>query len=223
MTLTELIAAFRDLADDTAEPYLWSDSVLTRFANEAQEEACRRGRLIVDSTTEEVCQLDVTGGTAVYPVDPRVLFIRRVKLDSMDMPIRKTSVDDLDLMSPGWEGELPGVPFVWAPYEVGKILLFPPPEVDDTMRLTVVRLPLDDMVGGLTPVDPEIPARYHMKLVDWMLFRALSMRDKEERHDPEGAKAHLRMFEEEFGQRSNAVDETWIAQKHGFDPFEGLF
>lgn len=36
MTLAELIASFRTDADDTvANPYLWSDVELTRWANEA--------------------------------------------------------------------------------------------------------------------------------------------------------------------------------------------
>jgi hypothetical protein len=50
MNLKELRLAAREDLDDTAKPYLWSDAFLNNGANEAENEAARRARLIVDSS-----------------------------------------------------------------------------------------------------------------------------------------------------------------------------
>lgn len=72
-------------------------------------------------------------------------------------------------------------------------------------------------------VDAEIASRYAVKLVHWVGYRALAARDKEEKYDPEGAKRHLGEFEDEFGKRSSAIDETWIARHHEVDDLEGIY
>ena len=76
---------------------------------------------------------------------------------------------------------------------------------------------------AVAAIDSELAPRYAVKLVDWMMYRALDERDKEEKFDADGANRHLAEFEAVFGKRSSAIDETWIARKHGMDPLEGLF
>lgn len=229
MTLQGLIDLFRSQADDNSVSNpLWDDVLLTARANEAQLEACRRARLLEDATTAAVCQVTVTAGTHTYDVDPRVMFIRRVKLDAQEFPLPKVDVPRLDLHRPGWDGEDGDDPITWMPWGNQQIRLFPTPIAADTLRMIVVREPLADMaLAVVSPptaaVDPEIPRRYHDKLVDWMLYRCLLDRDREERYDPAGAKRHLDMFEQEFGKKSSAIDETWIARRHGYDENEGLF
>ncbi|MDP3971309.1 MAG: hypothetical protein Q8P61_00155, partial [Candidatus Nanopelagicales bacterium] len=48
MDLAALRAAFRSLADDQVEPYLWSDTDIDGYANAAQNDAVERGFLIED-------------------------------------------------------------------------------------------------------------------------------------------------------------------------------
>jgi hypothetical protein len=304
MTLTELDTAFRERADDVATPYLWSLALVLQYANEAQNEANRRSRLLGDTTTAAVCQIPIVAGTSTYAVDPRVLFIRRVQLGTQDFPLQKYQVGDLDRSFPGWERSTDvSSPEVWCPVEDHKIRLVPTPDANDTLYLHVIRDPLAPMsyaaqataaavsgitlvgsvatavltvpnpllvtgdsvtfagagqteyngahtvtvidsstvsytVGGTpatpatgtityaknTPaVDPEIPARYQFKLVDWILYRAFMQRDRQDKYNPEEATARLNEFEAEFGKRSTAVDETWINRMHGQDEFEGLF
>lgn len=79
------------------------------------------------------------------------------------------------------------------------------------------------MTYAVKAVDAEIAPRYAAKLVHWMGFRALSHRDKEEKYDHEGAGRHLEEFEEEFGKRSSAIDETWIARHHEVDDLDGIY
>ncbi len=46
MNLKALIARFRVLANDKAEPYFWSDEEVSGWLNDAVHEACLRGRLL---------------------------------------------------------------------------------------------------------------------------------------------------------------------------------
>lgn len=294
---------FRALADDTGTPPLWSDLYLTVLLQEAQEEAARRARLLEDYETPAVCEIEVVADTSVYTVDPRVLLVRRVKLDTIDKPLGKIDRRDLDQHSTGWDGDnasSTAQPCWWLPWAPGHKLRIELPSIDDTLRLHVVRLPLvrprlaeaaaavtsisrtgdvatvtltaaptvplvsgdevtvaganqDDYNGAheitvvsptvftydventpVTPatgtitaaisaVDPEIAYAYRIKLVDWMMYRALLNRDKEEKYDPKSAADHLALFEAEFGKRSSAIDETWIRRMHGYDEYEGLY
>ena len=97
MTLEELICACRtDRLDDTVETYHWSKAELTRFLNDAQDEACRRARLLTDSSTPEICRIAVIAGTALYTLDPRIIFVRRAKLALRSKPLGFASYLDLD-------------------------------------------------------------------------------------------------------------------------------
>lgn len=232
MTLVQLISSFREVADDVGTPPLWSDAVVTFWANEAQHEAARRARLFLDSSTDATCKIDVTAGTAVYTVDPRVIFVRRAKLSSMTTTLAKINLNDMDRTFPGWESAQASTPMHWIPTGDHQITLFPTPIVNDVLRLQVIREPLADMAPAIdnvdpTPdvpaVDPEIAARMQFRLIDWMLYRAFMVRDKEEKFDPESAKLYLASFEAEFGKPSSAIDETWINREHGYDDYEGLF
>ena len=57
MTLEELIASFREDATDKVGPYLWEDETVTRWLNEAQDEAAVRARLLLDDSTPAVTPL----------------------------------------------------------------------------------------------------------------------------------------------------------------------
>ena len=70
--------------------------------------------------------------------------------------------------------------------------------------------------------EPEIAPRYHRSLVNWMLFRAFSKKDTQTQDDRRAAES-LALFEQEFGQKSTAVDEVWINEHHGEDSHEGLY
>ena len=56
-----------------------------------------------------------------------------------------------------------------------------------------------------------------------MLHRAFLHRERQDMYRPEESARYLSEFEEEFGKKSTAVDETWINRKHGYDEFEGLY
>lgn len=210
MELSELMTLFRQEADDTVQPYLWSDAELIDFANDAQDEACRRGRLLVDSTTPEICTIAVTSGNPLIDLDPRVMFVRRARFAGRK-PLQRQNMQDMEATFWYWQDASPGNPMCFIPdFTTGKLLLWPTPDSDQTLHLTVVRTPLVDMNDGSDT--PEIAPRWHRSLRFWMLFRAYSMQDSQA-NDPKKAADALLLFEREFGQKSSALDEAWIERE----------
>lgn len=220
MKLKDIRLLARDDLDDIVAPYRWSDARLDKFLNEGQNEAARRGRLLVDSTTEEVCQIEMDEGEPLYALDSRVIFVRRVKSSRFSVPLAKIRQRDLDGQYPGWQDKTGEVTHFCLDHESGSLLTYKIPTADTvaTLTMTVVRLPLADMGAE---DEPELNPRLHPHLRHWAVFRALNLPD-ERLYRPEKAKDALALFERQFGKESTAVDEAWINQNHGYDPDEGL-
>lgn len=229
MNLEEMMTAARQEARDLFEPYLWLDDELVRFANEAESEAARRARLITDTLTDSdnadtpvpLCLYNLTAGQSIITLHPKILFVRRVKLGSKDVPLPKISRRDLDAIAPGWESHDAGdVVAYCSDYQRKKLVLYAASAAIDTVRLTVVRTPLG--MSDPTQDSPEIDERFHDSLVHWMLHR-MYLKPGDETYDEKKSADHLAVFEREFGAKSSAIDEQWINEHHGYDDFEGLF
>jgi hypothetical protein len=220
MNLGQLKATARSRADDQQTNYLWSDEEWTEYANDAQNQACRRARLIIDSTTTAITQLSMASGDVTASLDERILFIKRAKVSSVSNPLGRASFKDLDERLPGWE-DATGIPQAYVPdMDTDKFRPYPTPDSAITVNLTVVRLPLEDMANDTD--EPEINKRYHLHLVDWMLHRAYSKQDSET-VDMAKANKYLATFEAQFGKESTANEENWINREHGFMENEGVY
>ena len=218
MTLAELETLFRQEADDAATPYLWSQVEVYDYANDAQNEACRRARLLVDSTTTAICNYAVAADASVVTLDARIIFIRRARMASRTVPLARMFLADMEEQLPNWEASASGTVDRYIPdYQNGKIKLYRPSLAADTLKLTVVRMPLVDMTA--TSDAPEIHASYHRNLRFWMLYRAFSKHDSET-YDTKKARDYLALFVSEFGERSSAFDESWL-REHQIDSYDG--
>ncbi len=224
MKLSELKMLVREAADDTvAVKYLWSDAFVVSVLNEAEVQACRRARLIIDSSSPEVCRIALAAGHSTYSVDPRVIFIRRVKLSTADAPLGFARVRDIDNCNPGWETETGDVVGWISDYTTGLLKLYRRPtaaQLPATITLTVVREPLDPMKDN--DDEPEIKPRHQYALQHWALFRMFSRRDTET-FDPKRAADHLALFEREFGPESGAIEEQWIDANYDYGADQGVF
>lgn len=210
MQLSDLFGLTRLELDDTTEPTLWSDDELFDYVNDAQLEAARRARLLIDSTTPDLTQVGVVAGAPLVTLDARVLFVRRARFAGSS-PLARRTVQDMAACLPTWEDAGAGPPRAFiTDYESGKLLLWPTPEADATLLLSVVRDPLADM-NDLAD-SPEIAPRLHRSLRHWMIYRAYSKQDSQA-NDPKKAAEALALFEQEFGRKSSAIDEAWIARE----------
>ncbi len=216
--IDDMRGALRESVGDTAKPYLVSDAALDGFLDEAQDEACRRARLIVDSGTQELCELLLPAGEASVKLDPRILFIRRARLTGASRPLGRVSRKDLDKRGADWEEET-GEPRGYVP-DMGTAIFrpFPIPEEDTTVKLTVVRRALQP----LSKCELEIGEHLAPALLAWGRYRYYSGNDMETR-DAKKAREALDEFEEEFGKKSSALDEEWLRENADFLEDEGNF
>jgi hypothetical protein len=220
MKLGSMKQLVREQLDDTAAPYLWSNTELEAYFNEAEVEAAIRSRLLVDSTNAAVRQITVTANTREFPLDPRVFMVRRAKLASEPYPLTLIQQNTLDNEYAGWDatdGE--GLPY--DRYMVnGTTISLPEQDAETTLDMTVVREPLNAMNDDED--SPEIPSRYHIKLLEWVKYRCYMKPDTETR-DPKAAAENYALFEAEFGPRRTATELQFELEHEGYDQENGAF
>lgn len=212
MTLEEMITLFRAQSKDEKHSVgggdgdvLCSDELLTLYANEAQDEACRRGDLLRDSSSP-LTAIAFTAGAESVPLDSKVLRILRARVDGHCAD--GISVEDMDASHPGWQDtSVRSRPtMLITGMSTGALFLWPRPEQDGTLRFTVQRLPLKPLRNENDK--PEIRPELHRGLVEWMLYRAYSREDTDLYNDAKAALA-LRRFEAEFGGKTSGRNEAW--------------
>lgn len=198
MKLKDLLTEVRSRLDDQAAPFLWADSELTGFLNEAQSEASVRANLIYDETSP-VTEIEVEAGTALYKHSPLIKSVDRVVLGSTQRPLDRFTQPQMDVRQPSWRRDT-GRPSRFCE-EQTYLLLHPTPTDTDLLRLAVWRLPREALEQECD--EPEIEPRYHLLLLDWVLFRAYNKRDSDG-YNPALAATHEGRFTASFGERPDA-------------------
>ena len=207
MTLDDLFDEYREESGDSGTPPFVSDTWLTKRANEAEREACRRSGLLIESV-HAMCTVSVTAGDPVVALHKKIIDIKKARMSSDSQELYPITVSQLSL---NWENDT-GIPSHYVTdYQSGAIRLYPTPTTSGDMILTVTRLPLDDMSAGTD--EPEIREEYHDGLVKWILYRAYAKQDAD-CFDPNKSARALAEFEREFGQRKSARSEAWMRERH---------
>lgn len=201
MQVDGFITRFRDAVHDLAEPYFWTDGEIVAYLNEAVQEACERAKLIEDRSMS----IALLPGQDTYDLHPSVFEIKRLSLRGRSLD--ETSVEELDCDAPGWEGRT-GQPR-WFIFEQAsgvqppKVRLVPTPAMAGEVGLTVYRGALQALSTSLPMAKPEIPARFHERLMDWLMHRAHLKQDAEV-FDTSKAATSLALFVQSFGERPDA-------------------
>lgn len=210
-TLEELLVDVREELDDEVPQYLWSDPALTRYLNEAVKEAAIRTRCLVESGNAALCQIAITAGQAEYAIDASVVIIRRAALAScLDRPLLRTTGVNLDRACRHWQTEAGRPEYLLRDQQMASIRLSPIPDADDTLNMTLWRVPTDIEVMEAGDDEPVIPAIHHEHLKHWACFRALNRRDAE-LGSPADAANHLALFEAYYGPRPTARELQQLA------------
>ena len=199
MTLAELISRYRILANDKAAPFFVSDDEARDFLNEAENQACIRGRMIHAADDAEVCDLVVSAGRALYEFHPSLIEIdnccfRENGAARRGPPIEFHSQEWLDDCVQDWRDKS-GAPR-YAILNDTSIRLVPRPSVGGLLIFEGYRAPKRPM--SKTTDSPEIARHHHEHLVQWALFRAFSIPDSEF-IDPTRAAAAESAFAAYFG------------------------
>ncbi|ULJ66645.1 hypothetical protein [Wielerella bovis] len=189
MTVEELIARFRVLANDKVEPFFWSDDDVLAWLNDALQEAVVCGRLLhrFDAT------VPVLAGQSVFRLPERVFEVDCVVLECAGQRV------GLPLLSPELAREQRDDD-VCAVLTDTEVLLRPAADMDGTLWVSGYRLPAvlvdeDDV--------PEIFEFHHVHLLDWVLHKAFSVPDAEV-FDPQRSALAEMEFTRYFGLRPDS-------------------
>ena len=206
MNLADLMRRFRTLAKDVEQPYRAEDSDVVDWLNDAQAQACVRGRLLVAEGDPALCLIELTAGQSVYPLHPKLYEIIKLQIGSPDRLPRSVM-----LQSRAWmDAEMPD----WRDYKrpacvavqtdtglriVGAV------ETGERLVIEAYRLPLVTMALPANPADPnvvyptpEIHEAHHEHLIQWALHKAFSVPDSE-LFDPDRSTLAERAFTDYFG------------------------
>lgn len=201
MKVENFITRFRAAVFDDVEPPFWSGEEIVSYLNEAVQEACERAKLIEDRSMP----LALVPGQDTYSLHASVFEVKR--LTFRGRPLDETSVELLDCDSPGWEART-GQPrcFIFEPAsgaQPPKVRLVPTPTTAEAAGLTVYRGALKPLNADLELAKPEIPERFHERLMDWVMHRAYLKQDADT-FDPAKAATSLALFVQAFGERPDA-------------------
>lgn len=120
---------------------------------------------------------------------------------------QKTTVQRLDEYFLNWETTTNHPDWYIEDMTHYRLRLYPTPDRDGLLELTVGRLPLSDMRWNYRHLDaPEIDARHHLDLLQWAAHKAYMKRDAEV-YDPQRAAQHLATFISYVGERPSAALE----------------
>jgi hypothetical protein len=179
MNSTDLRDYFRDEMKDDALPYLWSDTEIYRFEDDAQKMFCRLTGGLGDGSTPEVVQLALTDPSGWVATHPSILKIRDAWRASDGRPIEILNYEDLPARGIRLDGRTGGVEALIIGMEPHRARSHPISS-DNTavIQLLVDRLPLKAITDA-GDQKFEIDEQHHVALFDWMRYRAYSKQDAE--------------------------------------------
>ena len=167
------ITRFREETMDEQLPYLWSDTLILRYLDEAQIEFCRRTEGIEDSTSS-ICTLNVPAGADSVAISPKILKVRSVTIADTGRALEISSIE-----AERGHAHLPaGEPrTIILKLNAHRALIMPAAERDIVLKLDVMRLPLNPIESPGDEV--ELDAMYDGTLMHYALYRAYSRPDPE--------------------------------------------
>lgn len=207
MTRAELLAEARAVLADTRGPkYNWSDDRLLRWMAEGQDRFCEQTGYIRDNTSFTITTLAGTKRYAIPSFD-RIIEIRDVW-------------DGTRRLQPFSQKQRPDVePFTQNPsrpslYQLdlgtGYLDLYGEPEAGIVLTLevwTASKKPLNNKTGGNYDAEPEIPAPFHLALVEYAAGKAYNDHGSEAL-DPAKALDHMAIFADYVSRGKRAYSRS---------------
>ena len=178
-----LYDAFRSDVTDTVKPYLWTDSEVWRYLNDAYTMFARLTGGIADRSSDAT-RVPLTAGEATSEVSRSILRLREAWLVSSGERLKIVNHTDLDLLRASDYGRLAALPqdhpgpvrYLVVGEQAGLLRWVQVPEVDDEVRLLIYRLPLTPITGPDQDLC-EVDEQHHEHLLLWMKARAYGKQD----------------------------------------------
>lgn len=240
MKLSELLTELRenilhDRSDrtDGDQDLLWSDATLVRYIDEACQRFARQGLVLVDKSSEATV-ITLAEGVAEYALHSSVLAVRSAKLETDARDLLRAGHDALDVyrtpdtrfIDPSTFVHLPpGKPLAYTTDEgltqdddeslsTMSLRVYPIPSAEyagTTIKLRVLRTPLEPLTPENLEAVPEIPPAHHLDMLDWAAYLAFRIADVDA-GDEKKAGAYRASFE------AHVRDARQIAMRKLFAP-----
>lgn len=241
MTLGELLTLLREsILNDRSDrvsgsaDYLWTDKTLVTFINEAQRRFAVRGLVLRDGTTDEVTKVTLKAGVAVYDLHPSIISVMTAKDAEQEADLTRVGhtlfsayrANTETWTDPAaWRGREPGPTLAFSTDEAvnatdsdsfGQVSmrLYPVPAAAQegrTLRLRVIRKPIEPLVPNALSAVPELPEDHHIEMLDWAAYLALRIVD-----DDAGAPKRAAEFAASF--ESHVQEARKLAMRKMFAP-----
>jgi hypothetical protein len=191
MNADDLLSVFRNIADDVAKPYFWSDDTFYLYLTDAINKYCELGKPIRDHTSP-LTTLEYTADSPWVLLDEKVLRVISAYDDST-----KTKLKVLD-----WEAyESEGIDRSSADYntyltihrypdtagmvygaimgmEDNKLRLVNIPVVNGTISVVIERYPLYPISENNLDIEG-VPETDRLSLLDWVMHKCYAHQDAE--------------------------------------------
>lgn len=177
MTPGELIDIFRTEMADTLEPYLWSDSELLGYLDDAQTVYAQLTGGFADSTSTAT-KITIVAGKDWYAISPRILKLRRVTRTDTGREIPVWTAEQAELRGVRFDGLTGPIRALVSGLEDQKLRAWPmPSEASVPAELRILRLPL----STISDVDSriEVPLQHRVPMLNWVKSRAHRKPDAE--------------------------------------------
>jgi hypothetical protein len=186
MIAGDLYDLFRSDVVDVELPYLWSDTEIFAYMDDAYKMFVRLLGGIADNTSD-ITQVPIVTGEATAALDYRILKHRGVRLQSTNRPIDLINLQDGPVAPASDYGAIwaagtddqPGpVRFMVIGEQDDVARWVQVPVEDDVALLTIYRLPLVDITDAGSTFD-DVRPHHHFHLLKWMRHLAYGKQDAE--------------------------------------------
>lgn len=196
-SLSDLIAKFRSTTSDTVEPYLWSDSEITDYVEEAEDEFCD----VIDAVAD-VLTVDYLADDVWLDVPEYVTRIRRAKCGVKKLALFNDEQWDTNLNTYDygilsqrdyWETDTDTQPYALITDTSSRqTRMYPIPTENGSVELTVYRRPKEPLTyrGGILDVSD----RQYQRCILLKVIALGYLKNEEETYDPKLAANYDQKF-----------------------------
>lgn len=212
MTLEKILELLRGRIDDPEnvdhpEDNLWLNEELCFYLDEAQEEIARRVECLFSyGSTANLSQFAVSAGQGVVALNARTLWIDKAWWDGEELSAGQ--YDQIELYYPDFRTKQGNVEAYTV--EKDRLLLAYIPDAQGSLTAHVCHLPLNafDAAGDMSAQTPEVPAQWHMHMIDYACHLAY-LKNDEQTYDPRASERHLAIFDRNVGRKKSAKMEEF--------------
>lgn len=166
MTPAELLSEFRRTTFDNVAPYLWSNSEVYGYIDQAHVEFARLGLGGIRDSRSELTTVTASAGEDFLVLSPKILKLVSARRADSDEPVDVVGAGHPDALRKRGTGRLYALV---TGEDDGGVRPVNVPDEDVELRLHVRRLPLAKITDGASVF--EIPEEHHRSL----LWAAMSM------------------------------------------------